>query len=95
MNTGISINENALGRESLRAMARHGVSVIEVAMSQGVKLDLTAIVEARRDMAIGSDRIDHCKVAVGDAERFVGRCELNLVADGEFMRHFAVDIDAG
>ena len=35
------------------------------------------------------------KVAVGDAERFVGRCELNLVADGEFMRHLAVDIDAG
>src|SRR5580692_12664436 len=95
MHSGTSVDENPFGGEPLRAVAGHCVSVVEVSMSKRVELDLTSIVEARRDMSVWPERIDHSKIAVGDTERFVGGCELNLVADGEVICYLPVDIDAG
>src|SRR5580704_12028127 len=95
MHSGIGVNQNPLGGKPLRAVAGHRVSVVEVSMSKRVELDLTSIVEARRYLPVWPDRIDHSKIAVGDTERFVGGCELNLVADGEVICYLPVDIDAG
>ena len=62
-------------------MARYRVPVIEMSVSLRVKLDLATIVEARRDMPVGSDRFDHGQVAIGDAKGSIWRRELNPVAD--------------
>lgn len=44
MNGGIRINENSFGGEPLCTVTCYGVSVVEVAMSNSVEADLTAIV---------------------------------------------------
>ena len=41
------------------------------------------------------DRFDGGEVAIGNAKRFVGRCELDAVAYGEFALDLPVDADAG
>jgi hypothetical protein len=81
MHSGIGVDENPLGGEPLRAVAGHSVSVVEVPMNKRVELDLTSIVEARRDMSVWPDRIDHCKITVGDPQGLVWRRELNLVSN--------------
>ena len=63
--------------------------------SLGVELDLAVVVEAGGNAAIGRDGLDDGKVAIGDAERLVGRGELDAVADGELAVDLAVDADAG
>jgi len=68
VNTGISMNENALGGETLGAMAGNGISVVEVAVLAGVELNLPVIVQAGRKAAIGMDRLYDGKVTVGDSE---------------------------
>ena len=83
VDAGIGVDEDALGGEALGAVAGDGVAVVEVAMLAGVELDLAIVVEAGGKAAIGMDRLDDGKVAIGDAERLVGRGELNAVADGE------------
>jgi hypothetical protein len=55
MHSGIGVDENPLGGEPLRAVAGHSISVVEVPMSKRVELDLTSIVEARRDMSVWPD----------------------------------------
>ena len=83
MHSGISVDENPFGGEPLRAVARYCVSVVEVPMSRSVEFDSVTVIAPRGNLPIGPDRIDHGKVAVGDAERFVGRRELAFrSADG-------------
>ena len=53
------------------------------------------VVEAGGETAIGIDRFDRGHVAVGNAEGFIGRGELDAVAYGELTVDLAVDADAG
>lgn len=94
MDAGIGMNENTLGGESLGAVAGDGIAVIEVAMLSGVELDLSTVVQAGREAAIGMDRFDDGEVAIGDAERLIRRSELNAVTGGEFSVCLLIDADA-
>ena len=95
VNAGIGVDENALGGETLGAVAGDGIAVVEVAMLAGVEFDLAVVVEAGGNAAIGRDGLDHGEVAIGDAKRLVGRGELDAVADGELAVDLSVDADAG
>jgi hypothetical protein len=49
----VSVNENALGGEPLRALTGDGITVVEMTMLDGVELDLAVVVEACRDRPSG------------------------------------------
>ena len=55
MNSGIGVYENTFGREPLRAMTGYCISVIEVPMSCGMKLQLASAIQAYADLSIGRD----------------------------------------
>lgn len=95
MYSGIGVDKNPLGRDPLRAVTGHRVSVIEVPMGRCVEFDLMTVIAARGNVPSMCNRIDYGKVAVGDPEGFVGRRELNSVANREVMCHLPVDVDAG
>src|ERR1035438_854963 len=63
-------------------------------MLAGVELDLAIVVEAGGEASIGMDGLDGGQFAVGDAERFIGRGELDAVAYRELAVDLAVDADA-
>ena len=51
----IGVNEHPFSGKALRAVAGHGVTMIEVSMSYlGVEFDLTAVVEPRGNTTVGS-----------------------------------------
>ena len=95
VDAGIGVNKDAFGGEALGAVTGDGVAVVEMPMLTGVELDLPVVVEAGGEATIGMDRLDDSQVAIGNAERFVGRGELDAVAYGELAVDFAVDADAG
>ena len=95
VDAGVGVDEDALGGEALGAVAGDGIAVVEVAMLFGVELNLAVVVEAGGNATIGRDGLDDGKVAIGDAERLVGRGELDAVADGKLPVDFAIDADAG
>ena len=68
MDTGVGVNENALGGEPLGAMTGDGIAVVEMTMLVGVEFDLAVIVEADGQATIGVDRRDRSPVAIGNAE---------------------------
>ena len=76
VDAGVGMNEDALGGEALGAVTGDGVAVVEMTMLSGVELDLAAVVQAGGEATIGMDRLDGREVAIGNAKRFVGRCEL-------------------
>ena len=82
MNAGVGVNEDALGGEALGAVAGNGIAVVEMRMLAGVEFDLAVIAKACGDAAIGMDRFDDGKVAIRNAERFVGCGELDTLACG-------------
>ena len=88
MNAGIGIDQDALGGKPLRAVAGDRIAMIEVAMLSGIEFDLPVVVEAGSDSAIGCDRFDDGKVAIGNAKRLVRSGELDAVADGKLARRF-------
>jgi hypothetical protein len=45
VDAGIGVNQDALGGETLRAVAGDGVAVVEMAMLAGAELDLAVAVE--------------------------------------------------
>jgi len=98
VNAGVSVHEHTLGSEPLGAVAGDSVAVVEVAMLDRIKIDLAAGVEVGLDSSIaasiGRNGIDDGQVAVGDAERLVGRSELDSVASGKLAVDLAVDADA-
>ena len=94
VDAGIGVNEDAFGGEALGAVTGDGVAVVEMTMLAGVELDLAVVVEAGGNAAIGRNRLDYCEVAIGNAERFVGRGELDAVAYGELAFDLSVDADA-
>jgi len=94
VDAGIAVNEDALGGEPLGAVTGDGVAVVEMAVVAGVELDLAVVVEARRNATLGLNCFDQGHVAIGNAERFVGRGELDPVAYGELAVDFLVDTDA-
>ena len=49
-------------------------------MLVGAEFDLAVVVEADGQAAVGMDRLDRGHVAICNAERFVGRGELDAVA---------------
>src|SRR5580692_7070604 len=75
-------------------MTGDGVAVVEMAILAAGELDVAIVIEAGGHAAIGRNRLDYCKVAIGNAQRFVGRGELNAVAYGELAIDFLVDADA-
>ncbi len=77
---GIGMHENTLGGEALGAVAGDGVAVVEMAMLAGVEFDLAVVVEPSGETTIGVDRLDDSEVAIGNAERFVRRGELDSIA---------------
>jgi len=85
MYAGVGVDQNSFGRESLGAVAGDCVAVIEVAVVGGVEFDLPVVVEAGGDAAVERNGFDHRQVAVGDAELFVRRSELDAVAGGEVV----------
>ena len=95
MDAGIGMNEDPFGGEALRAVTCDGVPVVEMPMLSGVEFDLPVVVEAGGEAAIGMDRLDNGKIAIGNAERFVGRGELDAIAYRELAVDFAVDADTG
>ena len=80
VNAGVGVNEDALGGKALRAVAGDGIAVVEMRMLAGVEFDLAVIAQACGDAAIGMDRFDDGKVAIRNAERFVGCGELDTLA---------------
>ena len=46
VDAGVGVHKDTLGGETLGTVAGHGVAVVEVAMIQGVELDLSVAVEA-------------------------------------------------
>src|SRR5712692_5285682 len=95
VDVGIGVDENAFGRKALGAVTGEGVAVVEMTMLAGVEFDLAVVVEACREPTVGMDCLDHGEVAIGNAERFVGRCELDAVAHGELAFDLSVDAAAG
>ena len=95
VDAGIGVNEDAVGGEALGTVAGDGIAVVKMTMISGVKLDLAVVVEARGNAAIRRNGLDDGKVAIGDAERFVRRGELDAVAYGELAVDFSIDTDAG
>ena len=91
----IGVYKDALRGEALGAVAGDGVAVVEMAMISGIEFDLAIVVEASGNPAIGRNRLDYGKVAIGDAERFVGRGELDAVTNGKLAVDLAIDADAG
>jgi hypothetical protein len=77
VNFGISVDENTFGGKPLGAVAGDGVAVVEMTMLVGVKFDLAVVVEADGQAPVGMDRLDRGHVAICNAERFVGRGELD------------------
>ena len=46
MNTGVGVNEDALGGKALRAVAGDGIAVVEMRILAGVELNLAVIGQA-------------------------------------------------
>ena len=95
MNAGVSVDEDALGGEALGAVAGNGVAVVKMPVLCRIETDLASRFQAGRNAAIGCNRTDHGKVAVGDAKCFVGRGELDAIASGKLAVDLPVDADAG
>ena len=95
VNAGVGANEDALGGKALRAVAGDSIAVVEMRMLAGVELNLAVIGQACGDAAIGTDRFDDRKVAIRNAECFVGCCELDTLAYGELAVDFLIDTHAG
>lgn len=68
MNAGIGVDENPFGSETLRAVTGHGVSVIEVPMGGGIEFHLTTTIEARGNVTVERNGLDHREITVCDAE---------------------------
>ena len=94
VDAGVGMNEDAVGGEALGAVTGDGVAVVEMTMLAGVELDLAAVVQAGGEATIGLDRLDGSEVAIGNAKRFVGRCELEALSYGELAFNLPVDADA-
>lgn len=76
MDACVGVDKNTLGRETLRAVARDRISMVEVPMSSGIGFGFSAIVAARGNVPIVPNlRRGH------DLQRrvIVGRRELNPV----------------
>ena len=95
MNFGISVDENTLGGQALGAMARDGVAVVEMAMLTGVEFDLAVVIKEGGETTIRMDRLDDSEVAIGNAERFVRRGELDSIAYREVVFGLSVNTDTG
>ena len=54
----VSVNENAVGGEPLRAVTGDGIAVVEMTMVDGVELELAVVVETRRKPTVGMDDLD-------------------------------------
>ena len=94
MHFGIGVDENTLGGEALGAVARDGVAVVEMAMLAGVEFDLAVVVESGGETTIGVNLLDDGEVAIGNAERSVGRGELDAIAYGELVFDSSVSASA-
>jgi len=94
VDAGIGVDENAFSGKALGAVTGDGVAVVEMTMLAGVEFDLAVVVEACREPTIRMDRLDGGEVAIGNAERFVGRSELDAVAYGQLAFDLPVDADA-
>src|SRR5208337_792271 len=94
VDAGIGVNEDAFGGETLGTVAGDGIAVVEMTMLAGVELDLAIVVEAGGKASIGMDGLDDGQFAVGEAEQFIGRSELDAVAYRELAVDLAVDVDA-
>jgi hypothetical protein len=68
VDTDIGVDENAFGREALRAMTGDGIAVVEMTMVACVELDLAVVVEAGEETAIRRDSLDDGEVTIGNAE---------------------------
>ena len=55
MDTGIGVDQDALGGEALGTVTGDGVSVVEMAMFFWIELNQAIVVEAGRNTAIGRD----------------------------------------
>ena len=88
VNAGIGVDQDALGGESLGAVAGYGIPVIKVPMFFWIEFNLTIVFESADDAAIRIDPFNHRKVAIGDAKRPIGCGELDAFADTEL----AVDL---
>jgi len=58
VDSGVSMNEDALGGEALGAVTGNGVAVVEMTMLVGVEFDQAVVVEAGGQATIGMDRLD-------------------------------------
>lgn len=67
MDAGVRVDEDAFGGKTLRAVTGNGIAMVEVTIFAGVELDLTVVVDAGGDAAIGMNRHDRAQVAVSDA----------------------------
>jgi hypothetical protein len=64
VDTGIGVNEDALGGKALRAVTGNGVAVVKMTMLVGVEFDLAVVVEADGQAIIGVDCLDHSHVTI-------------------------------
>ena len=94
VNAGIGIYQDALRGEALRAVAGDRIAMVKVTMLFGVKFDPAVIVKTGGNESVRCNGLDDGKVAIGDAERLVRRGELDAVARGKLLDHFAVHADA-
>ena len=93
MDPHVCVNENALGSESLGAVAGYGISVIEVAVLCRIEFESAAIIQSGGN-AVSSDGFNVRKVSISYAKRLVRRGELDAITRCEFMCDNAINTDA-
>jgi hypothetical protein len=95
VNGSVSIHQNPLGGEALRAVAGDRIAMIEVSVVSGVEFYPSVVVETGGNLPIRSDGLYDGKVAIRDPQLPVGSSELNTVALREVMQDFSINADAG
>src|SRR5207245_1407741 len=88
---GLHMHQDAIGRLSLTAVARHRVAVVEMALIAAIQGDRPARVEAHPYVAGGLDLFNRPKFMVRDVPLTIRRRELDAVATGKRAILFSIE----
>ena len=95
MRFGVHVDENAIRGESLRAVRRNGVAVVEVAHLGGVECQSPGLVAIHADSHVGAvDAFHGAQIAVPNFHVGLADGELEPVALGKVSGDFPVGGDS-
>ena len=86
------MDEDAIGRLPLTAVAGHGVAVVKMRVLPEVEVDRAPRVEPNPQIASRVDLLHDAGLPVGDVTLPQRRSELNAIAGGEFAFFPAIDV---